>query len=196
MWAQSIQLPVVASKWGRWAGQTLRTTPYLALKLACEAVSLKNYKYVGNVLRTLCAHSRWWFPWSISAPTENVSLFFCLFCLCNQRQPCLHCHNYSYIYLWLYCMYVPVQVQVQFFCFHEKAKSLEPNAPPVKVACPVHVVCCQACTCKETSCCEVTVLTTATRSATDTVLLVYVISRSGLASYLPYRHKSGAYTAV
>lgn len=130
MWVQSIQLPVVASKWGRWAGQTLRTTPYLALKLACEAVSLKNYKYVGNVLRTLCAHSRWWFPWSISAPTENVSLFFFLFCLCNQRQPCLHCYNYSYIYLWLYCMYVPVQVQVQFFCFHEKAKSLEPNAPP------------------------------------------------------------------
>lgn len=68
--------------------------------------------------------------------------------------------------------------------------------PPVKVACPVHVVRCQACTCKETSCCEVTVLTTATRSAADTVLLVYVISRSGLASYLPYRHKSGAYTAV
>lgn len=104
----------------------------------------------------------------------------------------------TFIYDCTVCMVmcVPVQVQVQFFCFHEKAKSLEPNAPPVKVACPVHVVCCQACTCKETSCCEVTVLTTATRSATDTVLVMYVISQSGLASYLPYRHKSGACTAV
>lgn len=130
---------------------------------------------------------------------QKMSLFFFLFCLCNQRQLCLHCYSYSYIYLWLYCAcgYVCASASTSaIFLFSWKSKVTWANCPPVKVACPVHVVYCQACTCKETSCCEVTVLTTATRSATDTVLLVYVMSQSGLASYLPYRHKSGACTAV
>lgn len=102
----------------------------------------------------------------------------------------------TFIYDCTACM-CQCKYKCNFFVFMKKQSHLsQMPPPPVKVACPVHVVCCQACTCKETSCCEVTVLTTATRSATDTVLLVYVISRSGLASYLPYRHKSGACTAV